>query len=83
MINIAYGETRKISYDWTQVLERNSATLVTTVWEYDGTATLTSPTETDGKVTVLFAPSTDGVLTNEATLSDGQVLFQQWDVYVV
>lgn len=83
MINIAYGETRKISYDWTQTLERDETTVSASTWEYDGSATLTSPTLVDGKVTVLFAPTSDGILTNEATLADGQTLFQQWEVYVV
>lgn len=82
MINVAYGETIKITHDWTQELERDETTLSASVWEYDGSAVLTSPTLVDGKATVLFAPTTDGILTNEATLADGQTLFQQWEVYV-
>lgn len=83
MINIALGETRKISYEWAQELERNSATLTASAWEYDGTATLASDSVTGTKASVLFTPTTDGILTNSAVLSDGQTLFEQWEVFVV
>ena len=82
-MNLTLGESRKISYEWAQELERATANLSTSEWSYDGTATLSGDAITGTKASVLFAPETDGVLTNKATFSDGQIFYQQWEVTIV
>ena len=76
------GEARLIVKEWAQEAERASATLSVSAWEYDGSATLSGESTSGTSASVLFTPTSCGVLTNTATLSDGQVFIEQWEVEV-
>ena len=81
-LQMIQGEARLIKNEWAQQAERAGATVSASTWSYDGTATLASPTLVGTLATVLFTPTISGVLTNKATFSNGEIMFDTWDVEV-
>ena len=80
--NTLYGETIIVSSNWTAEVESRGTTVSSSAWAFNGSATLGTAALTGSVATQPITPSTSGVLTNTATLGNGEVLMRVFDVQV-
>ncbi len=81
-VRFTQGETRKVVNDWSADCEERSATVSASSWE-SATFTLASASLTGNVATVMVTCSSEssGLLRNTVTLSNGEVLIGDRDVF--
>jgi hypothetical protein len=74
-VQVASGETVKVSQQWAAETEKRGTTVSSSAWEYvGGSATLASATLVTPLASTLITPTSSGELQNTATLANGEVL---------
>lgn len=68
------GEARLVEQQWAAVCEKRGTTVSSSVWEYSGTGALTGAALATPLASVKLAATTGGLLTNTATLANGEVV---------
>lgn len=83
------GEVRKLEINWSQILARYNATIVSSSWQCSVAGLLSNATSSDGVTSVIFTAGTtnvgnwgDTMLMASVVLSDGQTLKQRWNVLI-
>lgn len=68
------GETRIIRNDWTAYAERNSATISSSEWQFDGDGTLADSAISGNVAEVKLSAREYGTLVNTVVMSNGEIL---------
>lgn len=82
-LRITYGETRKVTNDWSAECEERSTSVSASTWAAD-CLTVTSPTLTSNVATALITSQDDtgyNVIRNTVTLANGETLVTDRYVY--
>lgn len=84
-VRITYGETKKVTNDWSAECEERGTSVSASTWTAD-CLTLTSPALSSNVATAFIASQDDGgynVVRNTVTLANGETLIADRYVYKI
>lgn len=84
-LRISYGETRKVTNDWSAECEERGTSVTSSAWD-SGCLALTSPSLSSNVATAFITSQEDGghsIVRNTVTLANGETLVADRYVYKV